>query len=158
MLLIIHLLFNLGHSIIAILLFLCYNISTHFVCTFHPQPRLEVVCLATTPTHHVRHTDGTAVDIYIAVSLEQRLQSTSFITIRGARDSVCINFRAACTKKFGSGWAARHRYIEWNMLHIAKLAPSFAQPDEDTECTCPDSCVMCDNNDHTYCRRCSRTM
>ena len=129
------------------------------------------------PTHHVKHRDGWEVNLYIAPSLEARLRSRDSEVRDGARRSVCIRFREACKAAYPDKWpyADGYPFIEWGQLSISKLGPldppgssqpGPTPPSKPTptpqgaaqECTCPDSCVMCDLGDHARCHRCARTI
>lgn len=70
------------------------------------------------PTHRVTHVDGWVAAIYIADSLQQKLESHNVLVRKGARDSVSIRFREACR--------ANHRrfnlvFIDWRDLRVEKL-------------------------------------
>ena len=121
------------------------------------------------PTHEVTHRKDWQVHLYIAESLQQKLNSTNCSVRDGARQAVCIAFRKACKKKFPSFGIA---FIEWHELVLRPLYVSAPQPpsyrsapvartpavngavdDEagrEPEC---DDCPSCDIGYHERCRQ-----
>jgi len=82
---------------------------------------LEVVRLASTPTHHVVHKDGSAADIYITPTQQRQLNNTHSQSTRGARASVCIHFREACINEFGEQWGRKHRHVKWSDITLTPI-------------------------------------
>jgi len=82
---------------------------------------LEVVCLGTTPTHHIAHKDGSEADIYIPPKQQQQLESIYSQSIRGARASVCVHFHEACVAKYGEEWLETHPRIQWEEIAVEPI-------------------------------------
>lgn len=104
-----------------------------------------------------RGAESHAVEIYIAESLEEKLESNSFTVRNGAMKSVCIRFGYAYEAKYG-----RHPgFVEARSLVITRLLPKTAvttmsaSPATRTakpavaHCCGMDSCVPCDLGYHS---------
>lgn len=106
--------------------------------------------MAPAPTHHITHKhDRSAVDIYIADSLYDRLEYDS-----GAQDSVCIAFREEGKKHYDAAWSRKHRYVTFRDLRITPLLiDDQFEGWNDGECCGYDECIECrEQQVHQYCR------
>lgn len=78
------------------------------------------------PTHRVTHaTRGKDAFIYIAPSLQQKLESPHPAIRRGAESSVAINFREAYRQRHG---VAPGRYVEFADLRLSEIDRTPEEP------------------------------
>jgi hypothetical protein len=112
------------------------------------------------PTHKIKHYQLGEANIYIAPSLQTRLNSHIRAIRDGARDSVCIRFRKACRAKAGDdwNWVEGQPFLNWYDLAITELpapVPSAvtAPPKMEGTCCDDDNCVVCDIGNHSFCRK-----
>jgi hypothetical protein len=106
--------------------------------------------------------------IYIADSLQRKLESRDSLVQLGARDSVCIRFREACRilhPKFGKTRVEWHE-LRFEKIQVAAMATFVGHPSErpnhlpttDDDILDPrfgvrecDDCKVCDNGNHEWC-------
>lgn len=120
------------------------------------------------PTHHVTHRrNGWSVNIYIADSLQQKLQSLDALERGNAKKAVAMAFRKACESKYAN---FNMTYVEFGSLEIEPLRTNDPDPaggqvwtgerwrmptvtgDIEAECCDNDNCVVCDLGHHERCR------
>jgi hypothetical protein len=124
-----------------------------FVCTFHPQFRLELVIVVAAPTHSVRHVDRFTVEMYIPSNVQVNLVSPDTTTRGNARKWVCVNFKKACDAEFGDKWkSVRHNSVEWHQIELTILSRKQETIARQKlvrigECCDDDSCNPCASGD-----------